>query len=1411
MRNLKILFLFLTAFSVVGFVFAKPPVSNNNGKNKGVKNVSAGCAPGNATAFIDLNNVKAIIGTNGGKWQDGNASYEIPKGSGKHSVFAGGIWVAGVDVNGQLRVSARTFTSQGEDDYWPGPLVSKGDNMGNVTPEVCNQYDRLWKVDREMVSRFISWYDADEETRARDFTGYTVPTVLAEWPGNGPDFTAEDNEYDRFLAPFADVNNDGRYSAEDGDYPNYEFDAGDRDCKFIPERRADSLNNSSVTLYGDQTIWWVYNDKGNIHTETQGAAIGMEVRAQGFAFSTNDELNNMTFYNYQLINRSSYTLNNAFFGVWSDIDLGDADDDLLGCDVNRGLMFGYNFTNKDGDGSGNTYGENPPAVGFDFFEGPYKDESGLDELSNWPGKGEVIPDCQWGYRDVLDEDGEPIDRIRVGEGDIFNGNINGLNFGDGIIDNQRWGMRRFIIYEIGSDPVIGDVEVAIDYYNYLRGIWKDGSRMTYGGNGTTGTIATDFLFPWDSDECNWGTSGVDPGDNTPGGWRMSSEADGRVLTSAGSFILRPGATNYITYGVPWARDFINGHMGSVELLKLADDKCQKLFENCFRMIEGPNAPDLTVVELDRKLLIQISNPASSNNYNEQYSEEDPFITKNYTDRRYKFQGYQVFQLKNRDVTVNQLYDTQFSKLVYQCDIEDNVTRLINFEWDANAQANSYAIMVEGENKGIRHSFHLTYDMFGSSGDTRLVNYKKYYYIAIAYAYNRYKRYDQNDGNLLDGQKLPYLASRKGATGEIKKYEFTPQPTYLGSGGIQTNSEYGDIPPMSVHSGRGNSVNFIDLTDECHDDILRNNSVSVRKYKKNAGPVQVTVIDPLNVVDGDFVLFIEPDSVNIKGASGYDFTLGGPTGFSNTDNNGLILNSKWTLVRNGVDTLAGDVWMRNSNEYLIPEYGIAINMLQSQYPIEKVGSLQSVASFNNGLIGSSKTYSNPTIPWFDGFNDADGQIPLNWIRAGSYRASGYNDVIGADDDQNYEQVLNGTWAPYKLVSVNRYGPGNDMVTPSTINHQKYRLPSIDFVITKDTSKWTRCIVIETCENTRVNGVTIYPNPIAEGGARKFMLRQAPSKNKMGISADTVGQISSTNPNDPNYISAYGMSWFPGYAIDVETGERLNIAFGEDSYLIGQNGRDMIWNPTTSYFSIDGTPQFGGKHYVYVFSTGHGHSSVAPFPKYDSGQLLFDAFKQRTTDANLTTTLTRIGNAMLNAAWVTIPRIPVEYQWKEYADMPESDVNIKIRIANPYMRNMGSLYGNPIEDQINKGYPYFKFSLDGLSAVRNSKQVLVDNLDRINVVPNPYYAYNPYEKTQLDNIVKFTNLPKECVVKIFNISGTLIREFVKSNDQTWIDWNLTNSSDVPIAGGVYIIHVSVPNVGEKVLKWFGVLRPADLSNF
>ncbi len=40
-------------------------------------------------------------------------------------------------------------------------------------------------------------------------------------------------------------------------------------------------------------------------------------------------------------------------------------------------------------------------------------------------------------------------------------------------------------------------------------------------------------------------------------------------------------------------------------------------------------------------------------------------------------------------------------------------------------------------------------------------------------------------------------------------------------------------------------------------------------------------------------------------------------------------------------------------------------------------------------------------------------------------------------------------------------------------------------------------------------------------------------------------------------------------------------------------------------------------------------------------------------------------------------------------------------------------------------------------------------------------------------------------------------------------MKNQTGLPIASGVYLIHVSAPGVGEKTLKFFCVLRPTDLD--
>ena len=76
-------------------------------------------------------------------------------------------------------------------------------------------------------------------------------------------------------------------------------------------------------------------------------------------------------------------------------------------------------------------------------------------------------------------------------------------------------------------------------------------------------------------------------------------------------------------------------------------------------------------------------------------------------RKYKFQGFQVFQLRDANVTMDDFGDADKVRLVGQCDIKDDISQIINYEYDANLNSYVATEMVNGLNEGIKHAFQIT--------------------------------------------------------------------------------------------------------------------------------------------------------------------------------------------------------------------------------------------------------------------------------------------------------------------------------------------------------------------------------------------------------------------------------------------------------------------------------------------------------------------------------------------------------------------------------------------------------------------------------------------------------------------------------------------------------------------------------
>jgi hypothetical protein len=1398
---------------------------NNNNDNAPQLRATANCEPPKTSTDLDVNNVRARIHTGGDMWWDlqSKPAYEIPKGSGTHALFAGSIWIGGKDSYGQLKLAAQRFRANGF-DFWPGPLMSSGAEKGNVSAEICREYDKHFAINKQMVIDFREWFRCSHDPTCKPDPNYTIPEEITNWPGNGPA-----GNYDQVLAPYWDLNDDKFYNPMDGDFPFYEFINED----ITDDKECLRKKGNKSKLYGDYTLWWVYNDRGNIHSETKGSAIGMEFRSQAFAYTTNDELNNMTFFNYNIKNQSTYTLYDTYFGVWTDADLGNPTDDYVGCDVLRGLGYCYNGDNDDETASGHTgYGSQPPAIGIDFFEGPYQDDSGIDKPSAFKiVNGVKKLDCT-----VLPENST--------NNGLYNGNINGLNFGDGMPNNERWGMRRFLYFNNENGTPTSDPDKASEYYNYIIGKWKDDSPLYFGGTGhksssrTNTSLESDFMFPGmpTTDDCNWGTKG-----NKAGDWSEVSEknpkGDRRFVQSAGPFTLKPGAINDITLGAVWARALSGGAWASVQAVQKADDKAQSLFENCFRTLDGPDAPDLTIIELDKKLIFQISNKVSSNNYLDKYVEVDKaFPCEGYygkCDTAYRFQGYQIFQLKNKSVTVSDRKNEDICKSIFICDINDNIGKIINFEWSDELNANVPQLEVQGLNNGIVHTFVLDKDVFNDNKN--LINNREYYFTAIAYGYNNSTLYNQNDPKTNDNQKKPYLAGRK----NIKQYIAVPHKNEV-LDGMLLNSDYGSGLPITMYEGYGNGNFAIDLTDDCINEIMSGypwNTRNKREYKAGSGPIGVYVINPLNLIPDSYYVKFDSIVSNQYGILGTNVTLPyGATPISeftysvfNSNGDTLAINQKVTL--NGIVYNSSSFIFGHVIENVFEKYGFSIKFYLDNFSLvgnnpESTSVTIEKNKINNGFLSASVELNDSLKRWLAFLPDADGETPFNWIRSGSNRSNNanhrYDDVthlVGSSNffaDPNGDfgkiQILGGNWAPFILTSSYTYGlkPRNSSNAQES-NLKIYggdMLSSVNIYFTSDTAKWSKSCVVEMCENERTKTDNdSYVNIRSIGSAKKFSLRKSPSIDKLG---------------KPLNDGTHGMSWFPGYAIDVRTGERLNIAFGEDSSLPDENGQDLIWNPTTKITSASGKILVGGKHAIYVFGNNLSVLDTKyDGPLYDSCAFFYKSLIKYETSNMVNDLITAYQSAM----WCAIPYLNYSYlnsvlknpdDWKNPMKFIQTDIKISLRVATPYTKGIREFANKTPQ---NKNYPYFSFNtVNSVPDVSNISNVVKDNLPFVNIVPNPYYGYSTFENQQLDTYVRITNLPRKCDVKIYNSNGTLVRSLYKNNGISYLEWDLKNSNNVAIASGMYLIHIRAydPNdsnaiLGEKILKWFGALRPVDLNNF
>jgi hypothetical protein len=305
---------------------------------------------------------------------------------------------------------------------------------------------------------------------------------------------------------------------------------------------------------GDEVLWFVSNDlDASRTTRTFGSQpIGLEVQTTVFGFNKTGDLGDVVFKKYLIINKCLNTIEDMILGYWSDSDVGYAVDDYSGCDIDLNLGYTYNGDNWD-EGY---YDEAPPAVGYDFLQGPIVE-------------------------------GLPTDSAKF--------------LGRYIHGYKNQSLTAFTMYCSGFTPISdwGIIQGSEEFYNNLKGYFWNGEPFI---DPCTGN-AVKFCVPGDPVTA----TGWYEGPGWPGGGPPPS--DRRHLMASGPFTMAPGDTQEVVIGIIIAKG--NSNLNSVNKLKHKDITAQNAYDFNFQIPDSPPSPKTHASARDRSVFIYWERNAES--------------------------------------------------------------------------------------------------------------------------------------------------------------------------------------------------------------------------------------------------------------------------------------------------------------------------------------------------------------------------------------------------------------------------------------------------------------------------------------------------------------------------------------------------------------------------------------------------------------------------------------------------------------------------------------------------------------------------------------------------------------------------------------------------------------------------------
>lgn len=1306
---MKIFKTFLIFSAIVVFLFATSLVAESKKYSAIKSNQSlAKAAAGQVSRTLsNISNWSYWMNYNGmsGIDPNGNAGGIYPRGTAGAIFQDGFIW--GGKVGTEIRVGGQTYNI-GTTPGWinaDGTAASPSDSRARIY-RIRSDYKTLTHamvVQEAAEANMVSSSAVTEDMTTKIIAQYK--TDWNEWPAD-------------LGAPYVDV---------DG-IPGY-----------------DPAVDKAGIANADQVVWFVCNDldRTNALGLYGSEPIGIELQVTAWAYAQpSARLGQIIFKKYKIINKSGKGIPEMYVSQWCDPDLGEASDDLAGCDTTLSMGFAYNGSET--DNKYYAFGLAPAAVGYDFFQGPMIDGvTGQDINQN-------------GIDDALDY--AVFDLKKVGPGKI---------------NLPMTGFSWFAAGSPISDPTLGEYEGTLQWWNMLRGAVPTDNidNPTYWTAGniplSSGGVITKFPMAGDpvteTGDLDAHASFFAPGDR-------------RIALCSGPFEFANGDTQEVVVAVVGGLG--DTRLSSISDMKLTDAVAQTLFDGAFEGVpKAPAGPKVTVRPSKTSVVLEWGSDLDAVS-----ATETPVIA------GYAFEGYNVYQLPNATAGKGQAVRIATYDLVDGVEIIEGKRFLPEF-----GQTVTVPIQ-QGADVGIQRYIKIEKDYI-TGGPLREGN--TYYFAVTAYNYHPNPELiedkaiesalivqpaliqeplpgDQVEEEFSNEYELTHSAGTcdGGATYKVidpyaltgHDYEifFNQQHYYMDVDGNWKKTNYPDSVGKAI--GKVGDVSPSTITGIAYTsptagtrDLKFILDLHSRDYNYAEG---VKLTFPLGIVinsascSGDIVALINEsdntvlfgeevvDSTDLTGAGAF---VGGEVMTVNVNTPDLPLAVGYVVYDDGWATL---FCQDPANAATCAAYGITdaivVNAVGNCVISEQAYAFKTVKHWNvkDVTLDHQVVLDDQTIV---SGKDVDTGVPVGAEAAGV--ADGFQVMINASYD-----------APTDFTKYTHTGPNR--TSPDVFSHTRanawlnYDQHGKPFIITSYVD-----------HGWGVYGPTAaawdtydYAADGAQHGTQSMNLLQ------LDVELRFTGEYDATT-----IAMAGGGTYHP---IKDGTGSLATLASAR-LYEIKDHpdannprtGEPFLIRIPFEVWDVDNNKQIS----IVIYDRWGDPTKADMYAFHPDNRVycwfLKEDYATTLTDpvANTNSDLLTWNTIFWNCAWTKGDKIVFQYD-------------------------------NPIQLGVDK------FTFTTTAPVLDNTDVAKEAVKKINVFPNPYYAYNSLSVNLYDTYVTFTHLPAKATIRIFNLAGTQVRK-IEKNDATaqFQQWDLKNEANLPVGSGMYIAHIDLPDLKkEKVLK-------------